>query len=85
MIKLNDSVYTWLKWVAMLLLPSLAVFYGVIGKVWQLPYVEEIVTTLNALGVLIGTLIGVSTYQFNKENTITVEPKTKAENTFSNE
>jgi hypothetical protein len=80
--KLPSKIYDWLKWAALLLLPSLAVFYGVIGKVWGLPYVEQIVTTLNALGVLVGTLIGVSTLNYNKENTIIVEPKTKADNTF---
>ena len=64
--KIPNKVYDALKWVALICLPALAVFYGVIGKVWGLPYIEQIVTTLNALGLLIGTLIGVSTLEYNK-------------------
>ncbi len=65
--KLPDSVYNLLKWLALLAIPALATFYGVIGKVWDLPYTAEIVTTLTAIGTLIGTLIGVSQYNINKE------------------
>ena len=65
--KLNDSIYNFLKWLALLALPALATFYGVIGKVWDLPHTTEIVTTITAIGVLIGTLIGVSQYNINKE------------------
>lgn len=64
--KLPDSVYNLLKWLALLAIPALATFYGVIGKVWDLPYTAEIVTTLTAIGTLIGTLIGVSQYNINK-------------------
>lgn len=64
--KIPNRVYDVLKWVSILCLPGLAVFWGVIGKAWGFPYVEQVVTTLNALGVLIGTLIGVSTLEYNK-------------------
>lgn len=65
--KLPDNVYNFLKWLALLALPALATFYGVIGKVWDIPHTTEIVTTITAIGVLIGTLIGVSQYNINKE------------------
>jgi len=65
--KLPDSVYTFLKWLALIALPALATFYGVIGKVWDIPHTTEIVTTLTAIGTLIGALIGVSQYNINKE------------------
>ena len=67
--KLPDNVYNFLKWLALLALPALATFYGVIGKVWDIPHTTEIVTTITAIGVLIGTLIGVSQYNINKEKT----------------
>ena len=66
-LKLSDDVYNFLKWLALLALPALAICYGVIGKAWDLPHTTEIVTTVNAIGVLIGTLIGVSQYNINKE------------------
>lgn len=65
--KLSDNVYNFFKWMGLIALPALATFYGVIGKVWDLPYTTEIVTTITALGVLIGTLIGVSQHTLNKE------------------
>lgn len=64
--KLSDNVYNFLKWLALLALPGLATFYGIIGKTWDLPYTAEIVTTLSALATLVGTLIGISQYNINK-------------------
>lgn len=64
--KLPDDVYNFLKWLALLALPAIATFYGIVGKTWNLPYTAEIVTTISALGVLVGTLIGVSQYNINK-------------------
>lgn len=57
---LPDNVYNVLKWVGLIALPALAVFYSIIAPAWGLPYADQVVLTLNALGVLIGTLIGAS-------------------------
>lgn len=65
--KLPNKVYDVLKWVALICLPALATFWGVISKVWGLPYGAEIVTTITALSTLIGALIGVSTISHRKE------------------
>ena len=65
--KLSDSVYKVLKWLGLIALPALATFYGVIGKVWSIPYTAEIVTTITAVATLIGALIGVSTVSYKKE------------------
>lgn len=53
-------LYDILKWVGLICLPALAVFYQTIAPAWGLPYPDQIVLTLNACGVLIGTLIGAS-------------------------
>lgn len=66
--KLSDNTYNIFKWVGLIALPALAVFVSVIGPVWGIPYAENIVTTLNALGVLIGTLIGVSQATIGRDN-----------------
>lgn len=58
--KLPDNIYQALKWLGLIACPALAVFYGVIAPVWGLPNTEAVVTTINAIGVLIGALIGVS-------------------------
>jgi len=63
---LPNGVYDILKWVSVIALPALAVLVGVLGKTWGLPDVDKIVITINAIGVFIGALIGVSTAQYNK-------------------
>lgn len=57
---LSDKLYAILKWTALIAFPSIATFVGVIGAVWGLEGTDAIVTTINAVGVLIGALIGVS-------------------------
>lgn len=57
---LNDKVYEVLKWAGLIAFPAIATFIGVIGAVWGWRDTDAIVTTLNAIGVLIGGLIGVS-------------------------
>ena len=57
---LSDKVYQILKWVALIVLPAIAALISVVGPVWGMPYVDSIVTTINAIGAFIGALIGVS-------------------------
>lgn len=63
---LPDKLYNVLKWIALICLPALAVFYAVIAKIWGLPYESEIPATINAVAVLIGALIGVSHLSIKK-------------------
>lgn len=64
---LNDKVYNVLKWVALIALDAIGVAYKGLAEVWNLPYGGEIMTTCSILSVLIGTLIGISCYNYNKE------------------
>lgn len=61
-----NNVYDKLKWICLIFLPALATFYGVVAKIWGLPYGTEIPATITALGVFLGALIGVSTRAYNK-------------------
>lgn len=65
--RLKDSTYNFLKWICLIALPAVAVFYAVIAKIWGLPYEAEIPATINAIAVLIGALIGISNKNYNKE------------------
>ena len=65
--KLNDKVYNVLKWVCLIALPALAVFYYTLSKIWGLPFGAEIPATINAVAVLIGALIGISQINISKE------------------
>ena len=57
---LPDWLYQILKWVALVVLPALAVFVNTAGPSLGLPHADVIVTTLNALGLLVAACIGVS-------------------------
>lgn len=57
---LPDKIYQVLKWVALVVLPALAVFVSAAGPSLGLPHVDVIVTTLNALGLLVAACIGAS-------------------------
>lgn len=58
--KLPDNWYVALKWLGLIACPALATFIGAVGPVWGMPNVDAVVTTINAVGVCIGALIGYS-------------------------
>lgn len=58
--KLPDKLYNVLKWLGLIACPALATFYGVVAPLWGWHAPESVVTTINAIGVLIGALIGYS-------------------------
>ena len=62
-----NKVYDVLKWIAQILLPALGTLYYAVAKIWGLPYCEEIVGTITAVDLFLGTLLGISTIQYNKQ------------------
>ena len=65
--KLSNKVYDVLKWVALIALDALGVFYSTISDIWALPFGDEVLKTCAALSLLIGTLIGVSSIKHKRE------------------
>lgn len=57
---LPGRVYDILKWFALIALPAVAWLVGAVGPQWGLPHCGELVTTINAIGLFVGALIGVS-------------------------
>ena len=66
MFKLKDSVYDVLKWIALICLPALGVAYSALAGVWGWPYADESARTVNAICVLLGALLGISTAEYRK-------------------
>lgn len=64
--KISNSVYDVLKYIAQIVLPALATLYFALSKIWGLPYGEEIVGTISAIDVFLGALLGLSTKNYNK-------------------
>ncbi len=77
--KMSNRVHDFIKWFCLICLPGLSWFYGAMADTWGLPYGEQIVTTLNAVGTLLGILIGVSSVKFYKENVVYTEPRNEDE------
>lgn len=64
---LKDKTYTILKWVALICLPAIATLIKVVFSVWDIPYADKIVTTINAVALFIGAIIGISAYNLKGE------------------
>lgn len=65
--KLDNRTYDILKYVALIALPALQVFWLTIGKIWNINYTVEIGATIGAVALLLGTLLGVSTSTYRAE------------------
>lgn len=65
----SNRTYDTLKYIALIALPALQVFWLTIGKIWNIAYTVEIGATIGAVALLLGTLLGVSTsnYRATKE------------------
>lgn len=64
--KLNNNTYDILKFIAQIVLPAAGTLYFALAKIWGLPYGTEIVGTITAVDTFVGTLLGISTSQYNK-------------------
>lgn len=60
MIFKDSRVYDVLKWLSLVALDAIGLFYEKMSTVWGLPYGDQIKDTCIALSILIGALIGVS-------------------------
>ena len=64
MIFKNSKLYDALKWIALVALDALGIAYESLAQVWNLPFGDEVMKTCTIVSVLIGTLIGVSSYKY---------------------
>lgn len=62
---LSNRAYDILKWVCIIVLPAAATLYAGLGNIWNLPYLDEIPSTIIAVDTFLGALLGVSTIQYN--------------------
>ena len=60
MIFKENRVYDVLKWLSLVALDAIGMFYEKMSTIWGLPYGDQIKDTCIALSILIGVLIGVS-------------------------
>lgn len=64
--KINDKVYTVLKWITMIALPAIGTLYFTLSGIWGFPYAEQVIGTITAISTFLGVILGISTSQYNK-------------------
>lgn len=64
---MSNKVYDVLKYVALIGLPAISIFIGLMGETWGIANIKEIVITINGVSVLLGSLLQVSTAHYNKK------------------
>lgn len=69
---LSNRTFDILKWVCLVVLPACASLYMGLAKIWELPFEVEIPQTITIVDAFLGALLGVSTIQYNKDDTPTL-------------
>lgn len=80
--RISNKTYDVLKWLSIIAIPAIEAFWLTVGKVWGWPHLTEVGTTIAAIGVLIGALIGVSSQNYwddVDDDTIDVHPEDESE------
>lgn len=71
--KLSNRTYDILKWVALVVIPASATLVLTVGKIWGLPYYDNIGATISAIGLFIAAVIGVSNKDYYQIEPIDIE------------
>lgn len=66
MIFKNNKTYNILKWIALVVLPALTTFYGVVGATLHIPHTQEVLTIATAFDTMLGTILGISNIKYNQ-------------------
>ena len=64
---LKTSLYTFLKWMTIIVLPALATFIVVISKIWGWADMGTMIAqTVTAIATFLGTILCISNYNYYK-------------------
>lgn len=63
---MSNKVYDILKWIAIVFLPALTTFVGVILSSLSVENSDIILTIMTAFGTFLGTILGVSNINYKK-------------------
>lgn len=66
--KLPDKVYDVIKWIVMTVIPALIIFLNTCLPIWgvSVDVTSVVVTSISALGLFLGSILGFSTAAYNK-------------------
>jgi putative holin Dp-1 len=61
---LSNGVYDALKWITTILLPALSTLYVAVAAIWNLPYAEQVTSTISVIVLFLGALLQISSLQY---------------------
>ena len=64
---LSNKVFDVLKWLTLVGIPALTTAYVGLSSIWQWPYADQVAKTSAVVCVLLGSLLGISTIQYNNQ------------------
>ena len=64
---MNNKLYDKLKWIALVGLPALTTFYGVVGATCNIPFTQEAITIAVAFDTMLGAMLGISSNSYKKK------------------
>jgi hypothetical protein len=62
--KMNNNLYDILKWIALVALDAVGLFYQTLSAIWNLPYGDQVLSTCVAISVCLGTLLQISSKKY---------------------
>lgn len=65
---MSNKWYDALKWIVTIVLPAAIACYAALSGIWGWPYGEQIVGSLSAVEVFLGTVLQVSNANYKKKN-----------------
>lgn len=63
---MSNKIYNILKYVSMIVLPAIATLYVTVSTLWGWNYTEQIVGTLTAVDLFLGTTLQISNIKYLK-------------------
>lgn len=61
---MSNKLYDILKWVALVALDAVGLFYQTLSAIWSLPYGDQVLATCVAISVCLGTLLQISSLKY---------------------
>lgn len=65
---MNDKTYDVIKDIALLWMPTLITFYGVISVAWSFPHGDAVIATLTGLNTALGAVVKYYKSKYDKES-----------------
>lgn len=63
---LSNKLFDALKWLTLVGIPAITTAYVGLSAIWGWPYADQVAKTSAVVCVLLGSLLGISTIQYNK-------------------